>query len=86
MARQVLVMVQQAEEVGKSRGSAGRERSRSSGEKPPWRLNSWMWSSVELLLKMASTKCTWREMEQRVQVYMEGVLATRVLHVLILLY
>ena len=54
----VLVIAEQAEEEGKSRGRAGRERSRSKGPSPPCWINSRIWSSVELLLKMESTKCT----------------------------
>ena len=52
------MIAEQADEEGKSRGRAGRESSRSRGPSPPCWMNSRMWSSVELLLKMASTKCT----------------------------
>ena len=58
MLLQAAVMVAQAVEVGKSRGREGRERSLRSGVSPPWDTNSLMWSSVELLLRMESTKWT----------------------------
>ena len=59
MERHVVVMEEHAEEVGKSRGRTGRESNESSGFSPLWETNSLMWSSVELLLRMASTKCTY---------------------------
>ena len=56
MLLQVLVMAEQVGEEGKSSGRAGRESSRSSGARPPWPRNSRMWSSVELLVRMALMK------------------------------
>ena len=53
---QAAVRAEQAAEVGKSRGRDGRERRLRRGERPPCEMNSRMWSSVELLLRMASTK------------------------------
>ena len=58
MERHVVVMEEHDEEVGKSRGRTGSESNESSGFSPPCDTNSLMWSSVELLLRMASTKCT----------------------------
>ena len=52
-------MVAQADEVGKSRGREGRVRRRRRGERPPCETNSLIWSSVELLLRIESTKLTY---------------------------
>ena len=56
MLLQVPVIVAQAVEEGKSRGREGRERRRKRGDNPPCEMNSLMWSSVELLLRIESTK------------------------------
>ena len=63
MLLQAPVIVTQAEEVGKSRGRVGRERMRRRGDNPPWEMNSLIWSSVKLLLRIESTKCTLGEMK-----------------------
>ena len=58
MERHVVVMEEHAEEVGKSSGRTGSESNESNGFRPPCETNSLMWSSVELLLRIASTKWT----------------------------
>ena len=61
MERHVVVMEQHDEDVGKSRGRTGSESNESNGLSPPCETNSLMWSSVELLLRMESTKCTYKD-------------------------
>lgn len=50
-----MATVWQAGEVGKSIGRLGRPRILISGSNPFWVTNSRQWSSVELLVRMAST-------------------------------
>lgn len=55
MDLQTIATVWQAGEVGKSIGRLGRPRILISGSNPFWVTNSRQWSSVELLVRIAST-------------------------------
>lgn len=56
---QTMATVWQAGEVGKSMGRLGRPRTLIRGSSPFWVTNSRQWSSVELLVRMASTNFIW---------------------------